>query len=360
MTLAPPPYTLVRRAAAGGAPLLDPGQRAVVAHRGGPLLVLAGPGTGKTTTLVEAVLDRMSGEGAVRPEEILVLTFSRAAAAELRDRIGARLGETVGVPGATTFHSFCFALLGRFKDPALFSEPLRLLSGPEQDVVIRELVRGTIDPLTGWQAPAGSPDAARWPAALRAALGTRGFAQELRAVLLRAREQGLDPARLREFAERADREDWRAAARFFAEYLDVTDARGVLDYAELVHRAVLSPRAPRCASSCAPPTAWSSWTNTRTPIRRRSDCWRRSPGTAGSWSWWAIPTSRSTPSAARICTGSWSSPTDSARTGESPRRSPCCGRVAAPGRRCCGLPPRGPPDAVDAGCPRRRCASTAS
>jgi len=44
------------------------------------------------------------------------------------------------VPGATTFHSFCFALLGRFKDPGLFSEPLRLLSGPEQDVVIRELV----------------------------------------------------------------------------------------------------------------------------------------------------------------------------------------------------------------------------
>jgi superfamily I DNA/RNA helicase/RecB family exonuclease len=244
VTQAPPPYTLVRRAAAGGAPLLDAGQRAVAAHRGGPLLVLAGPGTGKTTTLVEAVLDRMSGQDAVRPEEILVLTFSRAAAAELRDRIGARLGETVGVPGATTFHSFCFALLGRFKDPALFSEPLRLLSGPEQDVVIRELVRGTIDAATGWQAPAGSPDEVRWPAALRAALGTRGFAEELRAVLLRAREQGLDPSRLRAFAERADRDDWRAAARFFGEYLDVTDARGVLDYAELVHRAVLLAETP--------------------------------------------------------------------------------------------------------------------
>jgi superfamily I DNA/RNA helicase/RecB family exonuclease len=244
MSPAPPPYTLVRRAAAGRAPLLDPGQRAVAAHRGGPLLVLAGPGTGKTTTLVEAVLDRMSGEGAVRPEEILVLTFSRSAAAELRDRIGARVGETVGVPGATTFHAFCFALLGRFKDPALFSEPLRLLSGPEQDVFIRELVRGTIDPATGWQGAAGSSDAVGWPAALRAALGTRGFAQELRAVLLRAREQGLDPGRLHEFAERLDRDDWRAAARFFGEYLDVGDARGVLDYAELVHRAVLLAESP--------------------------------------------------------------------------------------------------------------------
>ena len=244
MSPAPPPYTLVRRAAAGRAPLLDPEQRDVVAHRGGPLLVLAGPGTGKTTTLVEAVLDRMSGKGAVRPEEILVLTFSRAAAAELRDRIGARVGETVGVPGATTFHAFCFALLGRFKDPTLFSEPLRLLSGPEQDVFIRELVRGTIDPATGWQGGAGSSDAVRWPAALRAALGTRGFAEELRAVLLRAREQGLDPGLLRGYAERVDRDDWRAAARFFGEYLDVADARGVLDYAELVHRAVLLAETP--------------------------------------------------------------------------------------------------------------------
>ena len=245
MTPSQPPYTLVRRAAAGRAPLLDRGQREVVEHRGGPLLVLAGPGTGKTTTLVEAVLDRMSGEDAVRPEQILVLTFSRAAAAELRDRIGGRLGETVGVPGATTFHAFCFALLGRFKDPTLFSEPLRLLSGPEQDVMIRELVRGTIDPVTGWQGPAGPAREVHWPAALRAALGTRGFAEELRAVLLRARDQGLDPARLREFAERVDRDDWRAAARFFGEYLDVADARGVLDYAELVHRAVILAETPR-------------------------------------------------------------------------------------------------------------------
>jgi superfamily I DNA/RNA helicase/RecB family exonuclease len=241
----PPPYTLVRRAGSGQAPLLDPGQRAVVAHRGGPLLVLAGPGTGKTTTLIEAVLDRMAGPDAVRPEQILVLTFSRAAAGELRDRMGARLGATTGVPGATTFHSFCFALLGRFKDPGLFSEPLRLLSGPEQDVVIRELVRGTVDRATGWDAAQHGPQREpRWPAALRAALGTRGFAEELRAVLLRAREQGLDPATLRAFAERADRDDWRAAARFFGEYLDVADGRGVLDYSELVHRAVLLAETP--------------------------------------------------------------------------------------------------------------------
>src|SRR6185312_303683 len=159
---------------------------------------------GKTTTLVEAVLARLDGPAALRPEQILLLTFSRAAAAELRDRIAGLLGETVGVPAATTFHSFCFALLGRHRDPGLWPEPLRLLSGPEQDVAIRELVRGTADQAVGWDAPHGAADPARWPGSLRAALGTRGFAEELRAVLSRARDQNVGPERLREFAERAD------------------------------------------------------------------------------------------------------------------------------------------------------------
>src|SRR5580704_5203504 len=130
------PFRLLRPlpAAADGGPRLDPEQSRVVAHRGGPLLVLAGPGTGKTTTLVEAVLDRIRGPQSLRPEEILVLTFSRAAAAELRDRIGARLTSGAGAPTATTFHSFCFALVGQYQEPELLGDPLRLLSGPEQDV----------------------------------------------------------------------------------------------------------------------------------------------------------------------------------------------------------------------------------
>jgi superfamily I DNA/RNA helicase len=75
-------------------PELDAAQRRVVEHRGGPLLVLAGPGTGKTTTLVESVVDRVEQDG-LDPEQVLVLTFSRRAAAELRHRITARLRRTV-------------------------------------------------------------------------------------------------------------------------------------------------------------------------------------------------------------------------------------------------------------------------
>lgn len=206
------------------------------------MLVLAGPGTGKTTTLVESVAARIARGG--DPERILVLTFSRKAAVELRDRMALRIG-AARAPQATTFHSFCYALVRAHQDHDLFVEPLRLLSGPEQDVTVRELL-------------AGQPELerlglahVRWPDELRACLTTRGFADEVRAVIARSRELGLDPGALDAFARRIGRPDWRAAASFLAEYLDVLDLQGVLDYAELVHRAVLLARRPDAAEALA-------------------------------------------------------------------------------------------------------------
>lgn len=214
----------------------------MVDHEAGPLLVLAGPGTGKTTTLVESVAARIARGG--DPARILVLTFSRKAAVELRDRMALRIG-AARAPRATTFHSFCYALVRAHQDSDLFVEPLRLLSGPEQDVAVRELL-------------AGQPDLerlglahVRWPDELRACLTTRGFADEVRAVLARSRELGLGPDSLDAFAHRIGRPDWRAAAAFLAEYLDVLDLQGVLDYAELVHRAVLLAQRPEVAERLA-------------------------------------------------------------------------------------------------------------
>jgi superfamily I DNA/RNA helicase/RecB family exonuclease len=214
----------------------------VVDHDTGPLLVLAGPGTGKTTTLVESVAARIARGG--DPERILVLTFSRKAAVELRDRMALRTG-AARAPRATTFHSFCYALVRAHQDSGLFVEPLRLLSGPEQDVTVRELLAGQLD------LERLGLGHVRWPDELRACLTTRGFADEVRAVLARSRELGLGPDALAAFARRIGRPDWQAAAAFLAEYLDVLDLQGVLDYAELVHRAVLLARRPEVAARLA-------------------------------------------------------------------------------------------------------------
>ncbi|MFI2239024.1 ATP-dependent helicase [Streptomyces chrestomyceticus] len=236
-------YRLVRtRPGPADPPALDARQRAVVDHGGGPLLALAGPGTGKTTTLVEAVARRVQ-EGA-DPERLLVLTFSRKAAVELRDRIAARLGSTAA-PQATTFHSYCYALVRAHQDADLFADPLRLLSGPEQDLVVRELLEGQAGLAAAGRARV------RWPDELRACLTTRGFADEVRAVLARSRELGLGPDALADFARRTGRPDWGAAAGFLAEYLDVLDAQGMLDYAELVHRAVLLAERDEVAAELA-------------------------------------------------------------------------------------------------------------
>jgi superfamily I DNA/RNA helicase/RecB family exonuclease len=208
-------------------PVLDDAQRAAVEHRGGPLLVLAGPGTGKTTTIVEAVVSRVE-RGEIAPEQALVLTFSRRAAAELRDRIAARLGRTIREPIARTFHSYAFGLLRA--EAARRGDPVpRLLSGPEQDLVVRELLRGDVE--TG---------ASGWPAPLRPALLTRGFAQELRDLIQRAVERGVSSSELIAVGRRNRRADWVAAGVFAKQYAQVSALREAasFDPAELIQAAV--------------------------------------------------------------------------------------------------------------------------
>jgi superfamily I DNA/RNA helicase/RecB family exonuclease len=205
------------------APELDAAQQTVVDHPGGPLLVLAGPGTGKTTTLVEAIVDSIEHRGA-SPESVLALTFSRKAAEQLRDRVTARLGRTMTTTLSSTFHSFAYGLVRRYAPPELYAAPLRLLSAPEQDVALQELLRG--------------PEAPAWPASLRTAVGTRGFAREVQAVLARAREKGLGPDELTRLGREEGVEAYAAAGLFLGQYLDVLDNLSAIDYPDLIARAV--------------------------------------------------------------------------------------------------------------------------
>ena len=202
--------------------MLDAAQRRVTEHAGGPLLVLAGPGTGKTTTLVEAAVARV--EAGVPVEHILMLTFSRRAAGELRDRVTARLGRTVREPVARTLHSYAFGVL-RMANVAQGLPAPRLLSGPEQDVILRELLAGR--------------DPARWPTEIRPALRTLAFSGELRDLLMRAVERGLDGAALEQLGRARGRADWVAAGEFLTEYHQVYAMKdpGAYDPAELVRTA---------------------------------------------------------------------------------------------------------------------------
>ena len=224
-------YRLVREQRPAAERLvLDADQQAVVDHPGGPLLVLAGPGTGKTTTLVEAIARRIE-EGA-DPASVLALTFSRKAAEQLRDRVTARLGRTTGAALCSTFHSFAYGLIRAYSPTGLYDAPLRLLSAPEADVVLRELLTD-------------APESVAWPESLRRALGTHGFVREVQAVLSRAREKQLDGAQLRALGEAHGLPEFVAAGLFLDQYLSVLDNLGATDYADLIRRAVIEAGAHR-------------------------------------------------------------------------------------------------------------------
>ena len=217
--------------------LADPLQAEVVAHTDGPMLVVGGPGTGKTSTLIDAVAARVA-EG-VDPERILVLTFGRRGATDLRHRIEARIAgdghRVVREPLVRTFPAYAFGLLRRAAAERGEPSP-RLLTGPEQDLIIRELLDAV------GEEPEDDP--VGWPEDLRPALRTRAFAAQLRDLLMRAAERGVGPVELARLGEKLGRADWPAAARFLREYVAVLALRDVsnrgsiaYDPAELVRAA---------------------------------------------------------------------------------------------------------------------------
>lgn len=213
-------------------PLLSVNQIAAVQHRGTPLVIQGGPGTGKTTVLVEAALARIAD--GQNPDSILLLTFGRERASELRDAIALRTTKTMFEPLARTFHSLAFSIL-KMKASSSDPEPI-LLSGPEQESYIRELLKGDIE--DGYR---------EWPVDLHAAITTNGFARELRDLILRASERGIGPAQLEKLGASEGEKYWFAAAKFWQRYLNsmvmreigASDAKMRIDPSELVSRAAL-------------------------------------------------------------------------------------------------------------------------
>jgi superfamily I DNA/RNA helicase/RecB family exonuclease len=209
---------------------LDPSQRAVLDLPDSQSAAVVGaPGSGKTTTIVEFVADRVQRLG-WSPDELVVLTTSRVSATRLRDRLALRLGVATNGPLARTVNSLAFEVAGHAAIAA-GSEPLRLVTGGDQDVDIAGLLEGHFDEGTGptWPEELG-PDVRR----------LRGFRTELRDLMMRATEFAITPERIRALAAEHERPEWAAAADFIDEYLEVVSVArpNSVDAAELAQFAV--------------------------------------------------------------------------------------------------------------------------
>jgi len=131
---------------------LNPAQREAVEALDGPVLMLAGAGTGKTKALTTRIVHLLN-TGKARPHEILSVTFTNKAAREMKSRVGQRLGEAVeGMPWLGTFHSICVKLLRRHQELVGLRSNFTILDTDDQIRLLKQLVR------------AAGIDDKRWPA----------------------------------------------------------------------------------------------------------------------------------------------------------------------------------------------------
>lgn len=197
--------------------LTEPGARGVVR-------VVGGAGTGKTGLLIRVAAAHIAS--GVEPESVLLLTGSARLGGEARAAITTRLLRSgrcaVREPLVRTVHSYAFALL-RLAASRAGAPPPRLITGAEQDGIIRELLAG--------DAEDGEHAAVAWPAALRPALVTAGFAAELRDLMARCTERGVDPVALQRLGRASARPEWLAAGQFAQAYEQIMLLRAAVGMA---------------------------------------------------------------------------------------------------------------------------------
>ena len=190
-------------------------QKLVIDSDAPRLIVFGGPGTGKTSTLVETVVSLINSDGAkpgIDPNSILVLTYGRERASELRDQIVIQSGANAFEPIVRTFHSLAFSIINTQTDS---DDPKYvLISGAEQDSFIRELLAN----------PEYSPQV-KWPKVLEPALSTKGFAKELRDLILRASERNFTYKQLIEKGHLLNEPWWEPAANFWKIYDEILGIR---------------------------------------------------------------------------------------------------------------------------------------
>lgn len=198
--------------------LTDPGTRGV-------FRVIGGAGTGKSSLLVSAAVAHIAA--GMDPESVLLLTGSSRLGAQARARITSALLQAgtravVREPLVRTVHSYAFAVL-RLAAQRNGDPPPRLITSAEQDGIIRELLAGDLED--------GDRAATAWPHHLRPALSTVGFANELRDLLARCAERGVDPVDLQRIGRRSGKPEWLAAGQFAQAYEQIMLLRSAVGMA---------------------------------------------------------------------------------------------------------------------------------
>lgn len=212
------------------APDLDASQKEAAEHEGAPLLVEAGPGTGKTRTLI-ARIEYLLAKG-VPPAGILVLTFSNKAAREIRERVAASSADAAAEIWAGTFHAFGLEFVRKFGHLEGIREPVQLLDQADQLQFLEgELKHLKLDHYLWLSEPAF---------ALRHILGA----------ISRAKDEVFPPAKYAEAAEHMRRaagnneklilraQKAAEVAHVYRHYEERLRSEGIVDFADLINRPI--------------------------------------------------------------------------------------------------------------------------
>ena len=218
---------------------LNAAQREAVLHGEGPLLIIAGAGTGKTTVLTRRIAHLIATKRA-RPEEILALTFTEKAAAEMAERVDQLIPWGYAETAISTFHAFGDRVLRESALEIGLDPQFRVLSQPEQVIFLRERLFKL--PLDRFR-PLGDP--------------TRHLAA-LTTLVSRAKDEDVSPQQYREWAERrlsgAASEEQRDEALAHLELAAFYDAHqrllaeaGLVDFGDQIHRTLALLRERKAA-----------------------------------------------------------------------------------------------------------------
>lgn len=200
----------------------NPAQRRALEHGGGPLRIIAGAGSGKTSTLIRRI-GALVEQRLCRPDQILMLTFTTRAVADIRTKVAAALGPGGAQPRVETYHAYAWSLVREFADQVgLPPDPVLLTEGPLRLLLRQQIDRLGLDllDLTRVDAAAGTLlDFVRWHR-------TEGAFRRSRTELLAALDEAADRPLIEQLLDAAHA------------YRLLLRERGAVDYDDLIALAV--------------------------------------------------------------------------------------------------------------------------